>query len=109
MGLLDDDFRYLLFIRSLVFLVLVASELILEPYYPNRFAPPFGFDQGVPSNNLNFSRHLRWRKNLMGLAQAFAILYARNTMARFHIPYSYYEGHVVGITILGGLNQRPHI
>ena len=89
MGLLDDDFRYLLFIRSLVFLVLVASELILEPYYPNRFAPLFGFDQGVPSNNLSFSKHLTQRKNVMDLAQAFAILYARDTEARFHVPYSY--------------------
>ena len=38
MGLLDDDFRHLLFIRSLLLPMLVASKRILEPYYPNQFA-----------------------------------------------------------------------
>ena len=44
MGLLDENFKFLLSIRSSVLPVRVEAELILEPYYPNRFAHQFGFD-----------------------------------------------------------------
>ena len=35
MGLLDEDLKFLLSIRSAVLPVRVGAELILEPYYPN--------------------------------------------------------------------------
>ncbi|KAJ8439281.1 hypothetical protein Cgig2_016829 [Carnegiea gigantea] len=107
MGLSNDDFRYLLFIRSSVLPIRVASELILEPYYPNRFAHQFGFDQGVPSNNLNFSRHLRQRRNVMDLAQAFTIFCARDTRARFRIPYNWVQESILkGIEVIIDINSN---
>ncbi|KAJ8438652.1 hypothetical protein Cgig2_016398 [Carnegiea gigantea] len=59
MGLSDKDFKFLLSIWSFVLPVHVGAELLLEPYYPNRLARQFGFDQGVPSNHLSFIRSLR--------------------------------------------------
>jgi len=59
MGLPVEDFKFLLSIWSAVLPVRVGANLILEPYYPNRFAHHFGFDQGVPSNRLSFIRALR--------------------------------------------------
>ncbi|KAJ8445786.1 hypothetical protein Cgig2_000966 [Carnegiea gigantea] len=44
MGLSDEDFKFLLSIRSSVLPVHVGAELFLEPYCPNRFARQFGFD-----------------------------------------------------------------
>jgi len=38
MGLPEEDSKFLLSIRSAVLPVHVEAELILEPYYPNRFA-----------------------------------------------------------------------
>ena len=67
MGLPDEDRKFLLSIRSSVLPVRVGAELILEPYYPNRFARQFGFDQGVPSNRLSFNRALRQRRTIMDL------------------------------------------
>ena len=80
----------------------------LEPYYPNRFACQFGFDKGVPSNNLSFSGHLRQRRNVMDLAQAFAVFCARDTGARFHILYSYYEGIYLELLYLVGQIYNPY-
>jgi len=37
-SLFDEDFKFLLFIQSSVLPIRIGSELILEPYYPNRFA-----------------------------------------------------------------------
>ncbi|KAJ8432611.1 LOW QUALITY PROTEIN: hypothetical protein Cgig2_032892 [Carnegiea gigantea] len=59
MGLPEEDSKFLLSIRSAVLPVRVGAELILEPYYPNRFSRQFGFDQGVPSNHLSFIRALQ--------------------------------------------------
>ena len=42
----DGDSKFLLSIRSAVLPIRVGAELLLEPYYPNRFARQFGFDQG---------------------------------------------------------------
>jgi len=58
LGLPDKDFKFLLSIRSSVLPIRVGAELILEPYYPNRFARQFGFDQQVPSNRLSFKGDL---------------------------------------------------
>ncbi|KAJ8433640.1 hypothetical protein Cgig2_026820 [Carnegiea gigantea] len=69
-------------IRSAALPVRVGAELILEPYYPNRFAHQFGFDQGVPSNLLGFIRALRQQRSVMNLAQAHADLQRRDTRAK---------------------------
>ncbi|KAJ8422646.1 LOW QUALITY PROTEIN: hypothetical protein Cgig2_030325 [Carnegiea gigantea] len=58
MGLPNGDLKFLLSIQSSIRHVHVGSELLLEPYYPNRFARQFEFDQGVPSNWLSFIRAL---------------------------------------------------
>jgi len=72
MGLPEEDSKFLSFIRSAVLPVRVGAELILELYYPNRFARQFGFVQGVPSNRLTFIRALRQQRRVMDLAQAHA-------------------------------------
>ncbi|KAJ8432580.1 hypothetical protein Cgig2_026628 [Carnegiea gigantea] len=59
MGLPDEDFKFVLSIQSSVLPIRVGAELVLEPYYPNRFACQFGFDQRVPSNRLSFIKTLR--------------------------------------------------
>ena len=55
MKLSDEDFKFLLSTRSSVLPIRIGSEILLEPYYPNRFARQFGFDQSVPANNLSFA------------------------------------------------------
>ncbi|CAB4282678.1 unnamed protein product [Prunus armeniaca] len=50
-----DTFEYLICMRSALLLVRVGGDLWLEPYYPNRFARQFGFDQGFSANQLLFS------------------------------------------------------
>ena len=92
MGLPEEDSKFLLSIRSAVLPVCVGAKLILEPYYPNRFARQFGFDQGVPSNRLSFIRALRQQRSMMDLVQAHADLQRRDTGAEFYVPPSYYEG-----------------
>ncbi|KAJ8424439.1 hypothetical protein Cgig2_003897 [Carnegiea gigantea] len=79
MGLPEEDSKFLLSIRSAVHPVRVGAELILEPYYPNRFVRQFGFDQGVSSNRLSFIRALRQQRSMMDLAQAHANLQRRDT------------------------------
>jgi len=68
MKLSDEDFKFLLSIRSSVLPIRIGSELLLEPYYPNQFARQFGFDQGVPANTLSFTVSLRQQRNMMDLA-----------------------------------------
>ncbi|KAJ8420265.1 hypothetical protein Cgig2_014313 [Carnegiea gigantea] len=82
MGLSEEDSKFLLSIWSAVLPVCVGAELILEPYYPNRFARQFVFDQGVPSNRLSFIRALRQQRSGMDLAQAHADLQRRDTRAK---------------------------
>ncbi|KAJ8445797.1 hypothetical protein Cgig2_027878 [Carnegiea gigantea] len=59
MGQPEEDYKFFLSIQSTVLLICVVAELLLEPYYPNRFAYQFGFDPGVLSNRLSFTRALR--------------------------------------------------
>ncbi|KAI5313719.1 hypothetical protein L3X38_042895 [Prunus dulcis] len=54
-SLADDAFEFLVCMRSIPLPVRVGGNLWLEPYYPNRFARQFGFDQVVPANKLLFS------------------------------------------------------
>ncbi|KAJ8431097.1 hypothetical protein Cgig2_007513 [Carnegiea gigantea] len=58
MGLPDEDFKFLLSIRSSIL--------------PRRFARQFRLDQGIPSNRLSFVRALRQQMSIMDLAQAYA-------------------------------------
>jgi len=92
MGLPEEDSKFLLSIWSAAVSVRVGAELILEPYYPNRFSRQFGFDQGVPSYRLSFIRAFRQLRSGMDLTQAHANLQRRNTGAKFYVPPSYYEG-----------------
>ncbi|KAJ8439010.1 hypothetical protein Cgig2_028456 [Carnegiea gigantea] len=92
MGLSKEDSKFVLSIRSAVLPVRVGAELILEPYYPNRFARQFGFDQGVLPNRLSFIRALRQQRSTMDLAQAHADLQRQDTGVKFYVPPSYYEG-----------------
>ena len=92
MGLPYENFKFLLSIRSFVLPVHVRAEMILEPYYPNRFARQFGFDQEVPSNCLSFMKALRQQQSIMDLAQAYVHLQRTDTGAKFYVPPSYYEG-----------------
>jgi len=66
--------------------------MILEPYYPNRFARQFGFDQEVPSNCLSFMKALRQQRSIMDLAKVYVHLQRTDTGAKFYVPPSYYEG-----------------
>ncbi|CAL9026469.1 unnamed protein product [Prunus brigantina] len=86
--LADDIFEYLICMRSALLPVRVGGDLWLEPYYPNRFARQFGFDQGVPANRLSFSVCERQRCGIEKLARAQATLLRKNTTARFYIPRS---------------------
>ena len=90
MKLSDEDLKFLLSIRSFVLPLRVGSELLLEPYYPNRFARQLGFDQGVPANNLTFTVSLRQKRNMMDLAQTVVTFYRHG--AKFYIPNVYFEG-----------------
>ncbi|KAI5326739.1 hypothetical protein L3X38_035813 [Prunus dulcis] len=87
-SLADDAFEFLVCMRSALLPVRLGGDLWLEPYYPNRFARQFGFDQGVPENKLSFSVCERQRCGIEKLARAQAILLRKDTTARFYIPRS---------------------
>ncbi|PON42744.1 Aminotransferase-like mobile domain containing protein [Trema orientale] len=82
----DERFELLVSMRFSMLPVRVGKDLFVEPYYPNRFARQFGFDQGVPLSklHLNFSR--RARCGIDYVAESWALLLKRNTGIRFHIP-----------------------
>lgn len=96
--LLDDKslsekrFEFLVCTRSALLPVRMGDALWLEPYYPNRFARQFGFDQGVPSNNLLFSIEKRRQCCIEDLARAQRIFLRADTGSRFYIPRSTYNG-----------------
>ena len=91
MKLSDEDFKFLLSIRSSVLPVRIGSELVLEPYYPNRFTCQFGFDQGVTANTLSFAVSLRQQRNMMDLAQVVATFNRGDTSTKFYISNVYFE------------------
>lgn len=82
----EDDFEFLIFTRSTLLAVRVGTDFYLEPYYPNRFARQFGFDQGVPTNKLGFPFDQRGKCSIEKVAKAQFLLLRRNTGAKFHIP-----------------------
>lgn len=91
-NLSSEQFEMLVCMRSSLLPVRVGHDLLLEPYYPNRFARQFGFDQGVPSNKLNFGLVKRERCCIEDLANAQHVLLQTDTGTRFYIPRSTYNG-----------------
>ncbi|KAI5350688.1 hypothetical protein L3X38_003579 [Prunus dulcis] len=87
-SLADDAFEFLVCMRSALLHVRLGGDLWLEPYYPNRFARQFGFDQGVPGNKLLFSVCERQRCGIEKLARAQVVLLPKENKARFYIPRS---------------------
>ncbi|XP_020411123.1 uncharacterized protein LOC109946775 [Prunus persica] len=85
-SLADNAFEFLVCMRSALLPVRLGGDLWLEPYYPNRFAHQFGFDQGVPENKLLFSVCERQRCEIEKLARAQAVLLRKDTTTRFYIP-----------------------
>ncbi|KAK9929109.1 hypothetical protein M0R45_026217 [Rubus argutus] len=63
-----------------------------EQYYPNRFACQFGFDQGVPSNKLQFGIEKRRKCCIEDLAKAQRLLLRTGTGTHFYISCSTYNG-----------------
>jgi len=88
----DRKFEFLVCTRSTLLPVRVNNKLWLEPYYPNRFARQFGFDQGVPSNKLSFNVRDRHKCGIEDLARAQITLLRRDTTTGFYIPRSTYIG-----------------
>lgn len=91
-SLSEKRFEFLASIRSSLLPVRMGSELWLEPYYPNRFARQFGFDQGTPSNKLLFAVEKRKQCCIEDLARAQRALLMAETGSRFYIPRSTYNG-----------------
>ncbi|KAL3506730.1 hypothetical protein ACH5RR_032112 [Cinchona calisaya] len=84
--LFPDNFEFLLSIHAASLPIKVNSDIWIEPYYPNRFARQFGFDQGVPDNDLKFSVSQRNNYHIAHLAVAQRRHFRSNTHARFFIP-----------------------
>ncbi|XP_062118261.1 uncharacterized protein LOC133831870 [Humulus lupulus] len=82
----EDRFEMLVSMHSSMLPVRVGKELYVEPYFPNRFSRQFGFDQGVPSNELRYSFSRRMQCGIAGVAEAWTLILRRNTGIRFHIP-----------------------
>jgi hypothetical protein len=91
-SLSEDKSELLICIRSSLLPVRLGDDLWLEPYYPNRFARQFGFDQGVPSNKLRFGIERRRKCCIEDLAKAQRLLLRTGTGTHFYIPRSTYNG-----------------
>ena len=91
-NLSEEHFDWLVCISSSLLPVRIGGELWLEPYYPNRFARQFGFDQGIPANKLQFKIEQRSKCGVEDLAKAQFKLLRTDTGSRFYIPRSSYEG-----------------
>ncbi|KAL6286893.1 hypothetical protein ACE6H2_011283 [Prunus campanulata] len=84
----DDRFEILVCMRTSKLPIRVDNKLWLEPYYPNRFARQFGFDQSVPSDKLSFGIAKRSHCNVEDLFRAQTSLLRRNTSVLLYIPRS---------------------
>ncbi|XP_060974547.1 uncharacterized protein LOC133039658 [Cannabis sativa] len=82
----DEKFELLISIRSSLLPVRVGNDAYLEPYYPNRFARQFGFDQGVPSDKFCLSIPRRRQCGISKIDKAWVLILRRNTGIHFHIP-----------------------
>ncbi|CAN6711811.1 unnamed protein product [Malus baccata var. baccata] len=88
----DDYFEFLVCVRTAKFPVRIGEHLWLEPYFPNRFARQFGFDQGVPTNKLAFGVSSRQNCSVEAMFEAQAVLLKRNTGSLFYVPCSTHQG-----------------
>ncbi|CAN6552507.1 unnamed protein product [Malus baccata var. baccata] len=88
----DDYFEFLVCVRTAKLPVRIGEHLWLEPYFPNRFARQFGFDQGVPTNNLAFGVSSRQNCSVEAMFEAQAVLLKRNTGSLFYVPCSTHQG-----------------
>ncbi|TQE11392.1 hypothetical protein C1H46_002955 [Malus baccata] len=71
--------------------VRIGEHLWLEPYFPNRFARQFGFDQGVRTNKLAFGVSSRQNCSVEAMFEAQAVLLKRNTRSLFYVPCSTHQ------------------
>ncbi|RXH80336.1 hypothetical protein DVH24_041483 [Malus domestica] len=88
----DDHFELLVYVRSAKVLVKIGEHLWIEPYFPNRFARQFGFDQGVPANKLAFGVSSRQNCSVEDMFEAQVVLIRRNTESLFYVPRSTHQG-----------------
>ncbi|XP_050150142.1 uncharacterized protein LOC126625111 isoform X1 [Malus sylvestris] len=88
----DDYFEFLVCVRTAKLPVRIGEHLWLEPYFPNRFARQFGFDQGVPTNNLAFGVSSRQNCSVEAMFEAQTVLLKRNTGSLFYVPCSTHQG-----------------
>ena len=100
MHLTNDQFEWALSIRSNVLTVRMGNMLWLEPYYPNRFAHQFGYNQGVPQNRLQFGVSKRKQCCIEDLARAQRIFYRRETIFIYLVQPA--KAHVHGGIVGGG-------
>ncbi|KAL3529780.1 hypothetical protein ACH5RR_009102 [Cinchona calisaya] len=82
-----DNFEFLLSIRYASLPIRASSYMWIEPYYPSKFAQQFGFDQGVPDNDLEFSVIQRNNYHISHLAIVQRRLFRSNTHARFFYTF----------------------
>ena len=88
----DDHLGFLVCIRTAKLPVRVGEHRWIEPYFPNRFARQFGYDQGVPANKLTFGVSSRRNCSFGDMFEAQAMLSRRNTGSLFYVPRSTYQG-----------------
>ncbi|CAN6695422.1 unnamed protein product [Malus baccata var. baccata] len=80
----DNYFEFLVCVRTAMLPVRIGEHLWLEPYFPNRFARQFGFDQGVRTNKLAFGVSSRQNCSVEAMFEAQAVLLKRNTGSLFY-------------------------
>ncbi|CAN6570850.1 unnamed protein product [Malus baccata var. baccata] len=88
----DDYFEFLVCVRTAKLPVRIDEHSWIEPYFPNRFARQFGFDQGVPANKLAFGVSSRLNCSAEDMFEAQAVLLKRNTESLFYVPCSTHQG-----------------
>ncbi|CAN6568095.1 unnamed protein product [Malus baccata var. baccata] len=88
----DDYFEFLVCVRTAKLHVRIDEHSWIEPYFPNRFARQFGFDQGVPANKLAFGVSSRLNCSTEDMFEAQAVLLKRNAGSLFYVPCSSHQG-----------------
>ena len=88
----DDHLGFLVCIRTAKLPVRIGEHRWIEPYFPNRFARQFGYDQGVPANKLTFGVSSRRNCSFGDMFEAQAMLSRWNTGSLFYVPCSTYQG-----------------
>jgi len=81
-----EEYERALSIRSGVLVVRLSFVKTLQPYYPNRFARQFGFDQAIPTNKLLLSPAARSKRTMADLAASYAYFSQKSSGDYFRIP-----------------------